>query len=1208
MDSGLVVPSFLPSDDLIASLNKAITFISISFTSCYPPTNNQLRTSSNPRNQETIQDGGVTLQTVQGRQNQSQAKVIKCYNCQEEGHMERQRTKPKRLRNSAWFKEKAMLAEALEYRMTDDLDAFDYDCDEAPSASVFLMAKLSSYDPVALFEMTNQMAKCNKVDKENKIINESLSAEIERFKEQIKVFEERQKIDLNDREKFIDSQLRKVIVDKNAKVVDFESQIHSLKLQVNATVERHKTLSTMVDVLKLDSKAKEDKYIDEIITLEKKNKALDNVVYKMVPALYCGNTIVKTHDTLSVVDTEETLNMAEESRLKMLANQNDPTAKEKKINIAPIDYVAFNKLSGHFVKHFVPQKNREARVDYLKHTQKHVDTLCEIVEHARDLRHLDSDLDSACKFATRVQEFLAYVRDICPSSIRQSEKLIEVTPINKVKKVRFAEPRVISSTSASGSKPPCNTKKNRISRPTSSNKKNKVEDRLRSVKPSLNKMNRVSEPVYNANDVHYVLNANSNLICATCNECMFDAIHDLCVLDYLNDVNLRAKPKYVKSKKKNIWKPTKKVYTNVRYSWKPIGRDFTIDGNTCPLTRITSTIVVPSKTPISTTTTKKIAPSSNTSRKLKDITNIGRSTRPLVPGLGLIQAHNRAALSAHQLCKGSRDSLLYSKLFSYSKTSQKTPYELIHDRLPDLTYFHVFGALCYPTNDGEDPSKLKPKGDIRIFVGYAPAKKAYRIYNRRTRMIMETIHVEFDKRTTMASRQFGSGPELQLMTPGTISVGLVQNSPSPTPYVPPTKNEWNLLFQPMFDEYFNPLPSVVSLVPVAAALRPADLTTSPSSMSIDQDAPSNIEPKNFKEALLESSWINAMLEEIYEFKRLDVWELVPCLDLVMIIKLKWIFKVKQDEFGGVLKNKARLVAKGYRQEEGIDFEESFAHVACIEAIRIFVANVANKNMTIYQMDVKTTFLNGELREEVYVSQIEGFIDPDNPTHVYKLKKSIYGLNPRGIFINHTKYANEILKKYGMNSSDSVDTPMMDKTKLDEDLYQARPTEKHLNAVKQIFQYLKGTTNMGLCARFLGDRVVSWSSKKQKRTDISSTKAEYIALSGCCAQILWMRPQMTDDRFEFNKIPLYYDNKSAIALCCNNVQHSKSKHIDVRYHFIKEQVKNGAVELYFVRTEYQLADIFTKALPRERFEFQINKLGMRSMSLDTLKSLAEENEE
>ncbi|GJU79919.1 retrovirus-related pol polyprotein from transposon TNT 1-94 [Tanacetum coccineum] len=385
---------------------------------------------------------------------------------------------------------------------------------------------------------------------------------------------------------------------------------------------------------------------------------------------------------------------------------------------------------------------------------------------------------------------------------------------------------------------------------------------------------------------------------------------------------------------------------------------------------------------------------------------------------------------------------------------------------------------------------------------------------------------------------------------------------------------------------------------------------------------SKVEPKNFKSAITEDCWFQAMQDKIHEFDRLQVWELVPRLDCVMIIALKWIYKVKLDEYSDVMKNKARLVAKGYRQEESIDFEESFALVARIEAIRIFIANAASKNMTIYQMDVKTTFLNGELKEEVYVCQPEGFVDPDHPTHVYRLKKALYGLkqdprawydtfhgffwktndiifsstdpkacdifsnemsskfqmsmmgqmsfflglqvsqSPRGIFINQSKFALEILKKFGMDSCDPVDTPMVDRLKLDEDplgipvdqtrfrsmvgslmyltasrpdlvfavcmcaRYQASPTKKHLEALKRVFRYLRGTINWGLwypkdtamaltayadadhagcqdtrrstsgSAQFLGDKLVSWSSKKQKSTAISTTEAEYIAMSGC----------------------------------------------------------------------------------------------------------------
>nr|GEW33000.1 hypothetical protein [Tanacetum cinerariifolium] len=389
-----------------------------------------------------------------------------------------------------------------------------------------------------------------------------------------------------------------------------------------------------------------------------------------------------------------------------------------------------------------------------------------------------------------------------------------------------------------------------------------------------------------------------------------------------------------------------------------------------------------------------------------------------------------------------------------------------------------------------------------------------------------------------------------------VSVGLVPNLSSPTPYVPPIKKEWDNLFQLMFDEYFSPPPSVASLVPTVVTPKPADAVGTPSSTFIDQDVPSP--------TLKESCWIKTMQEEINEFERLEVWELVPCPDCIMIITLKWIFKVKLDELGGVLKNKTRLVARRYRQEEGIDFEESFAPVARLEAIRIFIAYAAHKNMKFDQMDVKTAFLNNLLHEEVYVSQPDRFVDQDNPNHVYKLKKDLYGLKQAphawydllSSFLIFQKFSKcdvdltlftrkegKDILMYGMESSDPVDTPMVEKSKLDAnsqgkevnptryhrmiaslmyltssrpDLvfsicmcvrYQAKPTKKHLHAVKRIFRYLKGTINMGLrysqdscialaafadvdhagchdtkrstsgSMQLLGERLVKWSSKK-----------------------------------------------------------------------------------------------------------------------------------
>ncbi|GKD34258.1 hypothetical protein Tco_1249767 [Tanacetum coccineum] len=206
-----------------------------------------------------------------------QARVVKCYNCLEEEQLAFLAD------NGDTFTPAQASQEILSPTafQADNLDAFDSDCDDAPSTKAILMANLSSYDSDVFSEMSSQVAKCNKVQHENRIVYETLIAELKRYKEQVKLFEQRQTFDLNDREKYIDGKLRQVIIDRNVKVADFEKQIHSLKLQLNAIVESHKTLSTTVECLKKESKKKEDKYLDEVIDLQKKNKALDNVVYKM---------------------------------------------------------------------------------------------------------------------------------------------------------------------------------------------------------------------------------------------------------------------------------------------------------------------------------------------------------------------------------------------------------------------------------------------------------------------------------------------------------------------------------------------------------------------------------------------------------------------------------------------------------------------------------------------------------------------------------------------------------------------------------------------------------------------------------------------------------------------------------------------------------------------------------------------------------------
>nr|GEU64038.1 hypothetical protein [Tanacetum cinerariifolium] len=499
-------------------------------------------------------------------------------------------------------------------------------------------------------EMSNQVGKCNEVNKVNKTINESLTAELERYKEQIIIFEEIHKFDLNDREKYIDSQLRDVIVDRNANVVDFQNEIHSSKLHLSATVESHKPFSTTADVLKKKSKAKEDKYLKEIIELEKKfreyrkyfeiekkeliienNHLLEHIICQDVMSIVMHDDVKSTNvlpannNSLEYDNLEAELLTKENDRLLELIISQDLVHTDVNTLATIANY---RNMENSYLDEWMYKldleplspkllKNKEAHVDYLKHTQINVDTLRKIVQQATALRPLDSYLDFACQSS--------------------------------------------------------------------------------------------------------------------------------------------------KSNKKKHWKPTGKVFTSVGNRWLPTGQTFTIDGTKCPMTRITSTPIVhhkeTSQTPIIT---------SNLEIKV-----------PLDLGMIMLQKSWDMGLSDRKC--------------------------------------HDFSSLLC----GRIRTQL-------IFTGII----------LQTRLIMETIHVEFDELTTMASKQFGSRLELQILTPRTISLGFVENPSSLIPYVLPTKNEWDILFQPMFDEYFNPPKSIVSSVPAATAPRPADSTGTPSSTTIDQDVPS----------------------------------------------------------------------------------------------------------------------------------------------------------------------------------------------------------------------------------------------------------------------------------------------------------------------------------------------------------------------------------
>nr|GEV10173.1 Gag-Pol polyprotein [Tanacetum cinerariifolium] len=458
--------------------------------------------------------------------------------------------------------------------------------------------------------------------------------------------------------------------------------------------------------------------------------------------------------------------------------------------------------------------------------------------------------------------------------------------------------------------------------------------------------------------------------------------------------------------------------------------------------------------------------------------------------------------------------------------------------------------------------KLKFVKDNLCSSWYSTQSRAYRVFNKRTRVIVETIHVNFDELPKMASDHVRSDPEPQCQRTAlehdSLSPGLqcqenvtqadrtvmsksssVTTADAPNQrqqqHTTPLNNQTTPDHTFENDEFINIFYTLVQDKEETSS-RHVD---SSNMHTFYQHHPSEhrwMKHHSLKQVIgnpsqsvrtrrqLESDGkmcMFALTEELHQFDRLDVWELVDKPLCKNVINIKWLWKNKRDEENTVIRNKSRLVAKGYAQKEGIDFEESFAPVARLEAVRLFIEYVAHKSFTVYQMDVKTAFLYGPLKEEVYVNQPDGFVDPYHPDKVYRLKKALYGLKQAPRACVGTLMA---MKHLDADLSDSNHAGCLDSRK---------------------------STSGGI--QFLGgDKLVSWSSKKQDCTSMSFAKAEYVSLSACCAQVLWMRTQLTDYGFHFDKIPMCCDSKAAIAISYNPVQHSRTKHIDVRYHFIKKK--------------------------------------------------------
>ncbi|GKB15908.1 retrovirus-related pol polyprotein from transposon TNT 1-94 [Tanacetum coccineum] len=877
LDSGLVVPVFNQGDDLIACLNKAMDFLTAVASSRFSSINNQLRTSFNPRNQATIQDGRVTVQQVQGRQGQSyvgnsykgnatssggnntggQARVVKCYNCQGEGHIARQCTQPKRPRNAALFKEKATLTEAQEAGQildeeqlaflvdpgipngqavqttipntaafqTEDLDAYDSDCDDVSNAKAVLMANLSSYgfdvvleimrtsdsniipysqylqetqlaaahdtnlysqqDSMSLSviekmseQMINHVNNWEKANQEKN--NESVTAELERYKERAKTFKQRLNIDLSTREKMIDSQMDDMIKEKLA----LKQQIDSLKQNLSNQRKEKKSLLQTFTVFKNESKEKENKYIDKEIDLEKKIKELDNIVYKVgqsaqtvhiltkpqafydnahkqalgyqnpfylkkaqriKPTLYDGSVISNKHVASPVFDDEETLILEEVSRSKMLAKQNDLSSKENKVNTTPISYAELNRLSKDFGKHFVPQKELSNEQAFWLQTS-----------------HPNPDKSASSPVKIEAPQELPKLQTSHPNIDQSTSSPVKIeAPLELSKVIQIVLWYLDSGCS----------KYMTGNRSYLMNFVSKFLGTIRFGNDQIAKIMGYGDYQLGniiISKVYYVEGLGHNLfsvgqfcdvdleVAFWKNTCFIRNLEGVDLLYGSRDTNLytislddmlntsliskddlaRGIPK-LKFEKEHLCFACA-LGKNQKSSHQPKAEDtnqeklYLFHMDLCGLMRVES---INRKKYILT---------------LRDFyANIGISHQTsfarTLQQSGVIERQNQTLMEA--------------------------------DKKPDLSFLHVFCSLCYPTNDSEDFGKLNEKADI-----------------------------------TMASEQFGSGPGLQSMTPTTTSSRLV---PNPIPQQP---------------------------FPVAAAPRAVDTTESPVSTSIDLDAPSTSIP------------------------------------------------------------------------------------------------------------------------------------------------------------------------------------------------------------------------------------------------------------------------------------------------------------------------------------------------------------------------------
>nr|GEV40245.1 retrovirus-related Pol polyprotein from transposon TNT 1-94 [Tanacetum cinerariifolium] len=1024
---GLVVPVFQKGDDPINAINRMMSFLTSVVTSRYPSTNNQLRTSSNPRQQATINNGREEELEFLADPGiaETSTKIALMVNLSHYGSDN--------------------LAES-QTKITSDSNIISYSqyMNESQYTTIQNSSLPALQDDLILSvieQLKTKVVNCIKINQDNKNVNEILTAELERYKNQERILKEKNNV-------------------------------------VNASVSYEQSL----DIEKLKHTISE--HLKEKESLEQK---------------YCHSRGSK--ETLSKLKEKVVVNEA-----VPLHSVDPELLKINVVSLAP-------KL----------RNNRIAHTDYLRHTQEEAATLREIVKSERLLNPLNTSLDYACKYTKCIQELLIILQQTYPCITDLGTKLMAVTPKTNDKKIRLTK-----HIPSSGNTTVKTTSSTNIVSNTHVLSSTRV-NLLSSVSGSQPQGNTKNDRIQRAPRRTFILVGNVCLLTRIATTATVPLRDPILIESNTNKpvVTLVYSRKSKAAKKK------------VPVSNLNINKSLVLDSG-C------SKHMIEDRSQLINFVQKFLGTVKFGNDHVAKIMgygdykigNVTVSRVYFVEGLG----HNLFSLDNFVI--QTWKSLFANTLASFaiwmaSKTKSWLWYRrLSHMIFGDINHLARKGLVRESVNGKKyilvivnDYSRftwvkfLRSKDEapdfiikflkmiqvrLKVLVHRIRTDNGTEFVNQMLREYYEEVGISHE--TSVARSPQQNVQDDSTGSPSSTSVD--QDAPSPSKSHTTTEIQSSVIPQEVEKDNLDIEVAHMGNDPLLGV--PITEVTSAQSSSTDHPLNNNIgqlsrpvstrlqlyeqalfcyydaflslvEPKTYKDALTQSCWIDAMQEELNEFERLEVWELVPRPDKVMVITLKWIYKVKLDELGGILKTKARLVARGCRQEEGIDFEESFAPVARLEAIWIFLAYAAHKNMVIYHMDVKTAFLNGNLREEVYISQSNVFVDQDNPNHVYKLKKALYGLKkaPRAW--------------YDMLSSFLISQ-----------------------------DFSKGSIDLTLFIRRNGNDLLL--------------------------------------------------------------------------------VENGVIELYFVNTEYQLADLFTKALGRDRIEFLINKMGMRSFTPETLKQLMDKVDE